>query len=277
MTLELMIATIYPAGIRRVAAMNLPEIKGVSYLVSWQMPQGEPIPDALAKREDVRVISHDTKGVSRNRNIALREAKGDILLLSDDDLKYTPENLKGVLDVFRENPDIDLALFKFKGADGKVYPPCETDIILPLPYKGWYVTEFEMAFRREAIQGKIDFDENFGIGAGYIASGEIDTLLVKAIRHLHLKGRYYPIVIAEHPPHTTTGVRANQSLAVIRARGVFRYLYYPYTWPARLLIDAIRDSRSGRAPFIRSLAGLVQGALYGIKHLNHDCTRRSDY
>ena len=40
MTLDVMIVTIGADGIKRVAAMNLPEVEEVRYIVSWQMPDG---------------------------------------------------------------------------------------------------------------------------------------------------------------------------------------------------------------------------------------------
>lgn len=273
MTLQLMIATIYPEGIRRVAEMELPEVEGVSYIVAWQMPGDEPVPEALAQRKDIRIIKSNTRGVACNRNIALHAATSDILMLSDDDLRYTPESLLDVKEVFECHPEIDFALFRYAGGD-KLYPSAETPFTLPTPVKGWYVSEVEMAFRRDAVQGKADFDEEFGIGAGYIGAGEVDNLLVKLIRHLGLSGRFFPLTIALHPYQSSTGERQNQPMCVIRSRGVFRQLLYPLSWPLRIPVDALRDYRSGRSSFLRSAIAMTQGALYSIRHLNSDGTRK---
>lgn len=276
MTLELMICTIYPAGIERVAAMDLPRLPEVSYLVSWQQPQGSPIPEALSSRKDIRIITSDTVGIARNRNLALEAAQGDILLLSDDDLRYTPENLQTIISTFQHNLEIDVALFKYKGADSKIYPDYETDLSLPLPLKGWYVSEVELAFRRKAVQGHAWFDERFGIGAGFLQSGEVDTLLIQLLNKLKLKGRFFPKIITSHPPHPSTGTRSDQSLGIIRAKGVLRRLYYPWSWPLRIPLDAIRDSRAARSSFLKSLTGLIWGALYSIfkVHQGHLGVRR---
>lgn len=268
-----MIATIYPEGIRRVAEMDLPKVEGVSYVVAWQMPGAEPIPETLARRDDVTIVRSDTRGVARNRNIALRAASADIVMLSDDDLRYTRESLRKVIDTFKANPDVDVALFRYEGGN-KVYPDREAELHLPLPMKGWYVTEFELAFRRDAVQGKAEFDEAFGIGAGYIGAGEVDILLVRLLRGLGLRGRFFPETIARHPAHPTTGERPGQKLCVVRSRGVFRRLYYPWSWPLRILLDAGRDHRSGRASFPRSLLGLTQGAVYAIRNLRPDGSRK---
>lgn len=273
MTLQLMIATIFPEGIRRVAVMELPEVVGVSYIVAWQMPGDEPVPEVLAQRKDIEIIKSDSRGVARNRNIALRAATADILMLSDDDLRYTPESLLEVIGIFESHPEIDFALFRYDGGD-KLYPSAETPFTLPTRVKGWYISEVELAFRREIVQGKVDFDEEFGIGAGYIGAGEVDILLVRLLRYLGLSGKFFPVTIARHPHHFSTGERLNQPISVIRSRGLFRQIFYPLSWPLRVPLDALRDHRSGRSSFFRSAIAMIQGAIYSIRHLNPDGTRK---
>lgn len=48
LTLDVLICTYTPDGIRRVAGMNLPALEGVTYIVSWQEHADAPVPDSLA-------------------------------------------------------------------------------------------------------------------------------------------------------------------------------------------------------------------------------------
>lgn len=273
--LDVMIATIRPDGIERVARMNLPRVEGVHYVVAWQMPGGAKVPESLALRDDVSVHPHDSVGLARNRNHALActRPEAEIGLVADDDLVYTEEGLRKVISAFENHPEIDLALFKYDGPEAKIYPREETELRLPLPVKGWYATEVETAFRLAKVRGRFRYDEETGLGAPYIQAGEGDLFIMRALRMAGLKGRFFPETILSHPG-VTTGGRAGQRPGVVRSRGMFRSLLYPWSWPARIVVDAVRDSRSGRAPLLSSLKALVEGALYAKRHLRKDGTRK---
>lgn len=255
--------------------MDLPRHPQVRYLVSWQMPGEASVPGNLAARDDVKVIRHDTRGLAKNRNMALAAATGDICLLADDDLRYDyPGAFDRIIECFDADPDLGVATFRADYSDcATPYPSQETLLRLPMPVRGYYTSEVEIAFRRSMVQGKAETDEAFGLGCDYIGAGEGDILMVRMLRHLGLKAKFFPITIVSHPG-ATTGVKAAQPARVIRSRGVFRALYYPYSWPLRLVVDALRDHKTGRAPFMRSLKALVQGALYRLRYIRPDGTRR---
>ena len=86
MKLEVLISTLGADGIRRTAAMNLPRMDEVGYLVGWQMPEGE-IPEEL-RRPDIKILTKEERGLSRNRNMLLGNASAEIVLIADDDLTY---------------------------------------------------------------------------------------------------------------------------------------------------------------------------------------------
>ena len=85
LTLDIAIVTHRPEGIARVAAMNLPVIDGVRYVVSWQSHEEAPVPESLV-RDDVEIHRFDGRGISLNRNHAYDHCRADIVLNADDDL-----------------------------------------------------------------------------------------------------------------------------------------------------------------------------------------------
>ncbi|MDE7407242.1 MAG: glycosyltransferase, partial [Muribaculaceae bacterium] len=135
LTLDVLISTIYSAGIHRVAAMNLPVMEGVRYVVSWQCPEGK-IPAELC-RSDIKIIPFDKRGLSSNRNNALANSTADLCLIADDDLIYKADQLQKVIDSFEQHPEVEVACFCYKG-DHKRYPIELTDISKRLP-KGYSV------------------------------------------------------------------------------------------------------------------------------------------
>ena len=67
--LQVLICTIGAEGIGRVVDSSHPEVEGVEYLVSWQLPDGDmDVPEALVVRDDVKVCKVNNRGICRNRN-----------------------------------------------------------------------------------------------------------------------------------------------------------------------------------------------------------------
>ncbi len=66
-----------------------------------------------------RMISTQTRGVGKNRNISLIYAEGDILLFADDDMKYVDGYAKNIESEFERFPDADVIIFNIISNDGQ--------------------------------------------------------------------------------------------------------------------------------------------------------------
>ncbi|MCM1517295.1 MAG: glycosyltransferase [Pseudoflavonifractor sp.] len=265
--LEVLICTCGENGLDRVADIDLPKVEGVSYLVSWQ-PMSRKVgirrPVAL-DREDVAVYVSPTTGLSNNRNAALTHATGEICLVADDDLSYTPEGLMSVIDAFDSNPAIDVAAFMYDSdADRKAYPAVEWNLSERLP-KYWFLTSFELAFRRESI-GYIRWSPLMGIGAPVLAAGE-EELLLWQMRRNGLKCRFFPRVVAFHPG-ATTGYRRMSEPSVLMSKGALWRITHPFTAPLRILLNAWREKRSGHMGLWHAIKHAARGYAYGMRYFD---------
>lgn len=239
--LQVLICTFGPDGIRRVANCDHPSVQGVEYLVSWQLPDGDcDIPDEL-HRDDFRIKKNPTKGLSRNRNIAMDVAAAPVCLISDDDIDYNVDGLRSVIDVFDKCPDIDIATFQYDGDDHKAYPSVQAD--LSKPPKNYFVSSVEIAFRLESIRKSgVRFDERFGVGSEFVAGEE--NLWIHDLLREGLKGRFFPINIATHRGETT-GVRLETAPEYIVSKGaVFKHIH-PLTWRLHMVAHALRCRKTG--------------------------------
>lgn len=259
--LQVLICTFGEAGIRRIAEASHPRIPGVEYIVSWQLGDSDGnIPEGL-QRDDFRILLSDTRGLSRNRNIALDAASAPICLIADDDLKYNPDVFRNIIEVFKADPQLDIAAFRYSGGDGKHYPDHEFD--LRRPPKGYYVSSIELAFRRESVMASgIRFDLRFGIGAQF-PSGE-ENIWLHQLLQAGLKGKFFPITIANHEA-LTTGSRLGADPEFIRTKGAVMRILFPRSWPLRLLTHTLRNSRKHAlhtSTYIRSW-------LNGAKEINN--------
>lgn len=259
LTLEVAIVTFGIDGGRRIEAMNLPQLSDVSYLVSWQDGGDYFIPESIVRRKDIRIVKLPGRGVGRNRNNVLDHAVGDIVMIGDDDIKYYPDAICRVLQIFRERPELEYASFQYDSDVPKYYPEGEQPL-RKLP-KNFYQTSFEIAIRRNSRAGNLRFHEKFGLQAEKYTAGEEDLFLKRA-RCQGIDCRMIPLKIAFHPG-PTTGVKIPLADGAILTRGVLTAIEFPWTAALRVILGAYRIQRNGQASFVRALRLMSAGALHG--------------
>lgn len=262
MTIEVLICS-FNKGIVKIDEILMPQRDDVSYIVSYQYTDErylDLIPQALTDRSDVHIYKYKGQGLSNNRNQALNHATGDIVMYADDDTRLADDAFDTILATFAKHPDVDVALFQISSYIGRMlkeYPEKETPLHYPLPY---HVSTIEMAFRREKVQGKVRFDERFGLGTKFLTSGEEEIWLYDAVR-AGLSLHFFPFKIAE------TSMMLQQSLLYVDA-GVQRSLgaqtYYIHGCMAwiRCLRFALRSTLKGYCHFIPMTRHLLEGIKY---------------
>jgi len=255
MTLDLALVTHRPEGIARVAAMQLPRVDGVRYVVSWQAHDNAPIPAGLL-RPDIEVHRFDGKGISTNRNNAIGHCKADIILFADDDIIYTADGLRAVIDTFARHPEVDMATFRSRQPTNKVYPDKSVKLNAHLP-KNYSVGTIEIAFRRSTA-GFLRCHPELGLGSPRLHGGEDEMFLMSAIRR-GLECRFFPVTICEHP-NPSTGTKASLTNENLQAAGCLIALTRPGTAIMRLPLKAWRVSRARQASLPRAIYHLFRGA-----------------
>lgn len=218
MLIEILICTI-DEGILRVPEVLMSPQNDIRYVVSMQWTREdvkERVPKVLREREDVKLVFLEGKGLSRNRNNALAHASGDVVVIADDDNRYTEELIENVKEAYRTHPEADVIHFQALDLDG--------DLLHPYPAE--YVCSVEMTFRRNV---KVKFDERFGLGSKALCAGE-EEVWIKDVKDAGYQVLYVgkPIVMT---PQDTTGSHflTNKTLQVSKG-ATFKYVYG--TWDA---------------------------------------------
>lgn len=257
MTLEILISTI-DAGINNVASMLLEPREGIKYLVSWQhRDEGEyKLPDALV-RDDVAVVHLQGVGLSRNRNNCLKNATGDVCLIADDDCRYTHEELSCIALTFATHRSVDVATFK---AHGLLTPYPDKSFNLKEPHKGYHVSSIEIAFRRESVQGKLWFNELFGLGAPVLHCAEEEVFIHDALE-MGLNCVFFPAFVVSHDAPSTSVSRAYDP-GILMARGAYLYIAYRDSMIPRAALMAYRVSRDGKVSLFKALKYIFKGISY---------------
>lgn len=225
MTLDILICTI-DEGIKRVPEVLMSPRGDVRYVVSMQWTDKvwtERVPEVLREREDVVLTFLEGRGLSRNRNHALEKATGDVVLIADDDNRYTEELIDNIFEAYKENEGADVICFAAESYEGKPMKnyPHEKMTYREALKRGYYPTSMEMTMRRGV---KVRFDERFGLGSEHLCSGEEDVFLKDALDEGY-QMLFVPKVIVRSR-FETTGSHFLENRKVQMSKGAaFRYIY----------------------------------------------------
>lgn len=230
MTLDILICTI-DEGIEKVPDVLMSPRDDVRYVVSMQWTGTraesdscaddevermeerllERVPKVLKEREDVTLTFLKGRGLSRNRNHALAHATADVVLIADDDNRYTAELIGNVFDAYEQHPEVDVIHFQALGLDGK-----------PLhAYPASYVSSVEITFRRRVLTR---FDERFGLGSERLCAGE-EEVWMKDARDAGYRVLYVPKPVVMTLRETTGTQFLENSRLQLTKGATFRYVY----------------------------------------------------
>ncbi len=142
------------------------------------------LPELRGGRLDVRLLAPDAPGLSRARNLAAREASGDVVAFVDDDAVASRGWLRSLLACFREEPDAGAAGGPIRLLWGSARPAWWEDALSeaynaidfgPLRRRLHYpqiVYGTNIAFRRERLLEIGLFREDLGRAPGSLRAGE---------------------------------------------------------------------------------------------------------
>jgi len=215
--LEVLISTLNE-GVQRIENIFQPKKNNVKYLIHqqvWQIKEPPTLLDSLQKREDVELLISYEKGLSKNRNRLIQQARADICLIADDDIQLMVDAEEKILNAFYDNPDADIITFQIESSFTGISKNYAKE---PFWYdfkKLAHVSSIEIAFRRKSIEThELYFDEDFGLGTTY-PIGEEYIFLTDAYKK-GLKILYCPEVIVSHPHPSSGGKLENE---ILFARG----------------------------------------------------------
>ncbi len=209
--LEILVCTI-DAGIADVRQKLLPQLEGVAVLISHQYTDSSFL-DTGDWPQNVRYITLEGKGLSKNRNYALRHAIGDIAIIADDDVQYVEGFQAIILAAYKEHPKAAAITFQAQGAE-RFEHEFEHTWRTVGQVSSWMIT-----FRPDWVRERgLLFDEQFGLGAQY-PQGE-ENIFLADIRKAQGKVLAYPGVIVRHADLSSgyifTPERVTAKIAAVR-------------------------------------------------------------
>jgi glycosyltransferase involved in cell wall biosynthesis len=192
--------------------------------------------------EKVRVINVDERGLSRSRNLAIKNARKKICLIADDDVIYFPNFDKEIINAFNQNTKASIITFNHQRI-GKELPQNNSRKVYSHSKKTLEnVCSIEIAFKLKDIQASgICFDENFGLGS-YFETAEEYLFLCDAVQ-IKLNMLFCPSVIVSHPLISSGEDQGSDIVLFARAALYYKTkAYFGYIWLLKYVFFLIRNN-----------------------------------
>lgn len=174
----------------------------------------------------IRCYSFNERGVGLSRNNALLRADSDIVLFSDEDIRYNDGYAEIVLKEFEKHPGADMILFNFDVIEERATYHTNAEHKVTRLNCGRYPT-YSFAIRREKLhKANITFSLLFGGGAKY-SNGE-DSLFIRECISKGLKAIAVPVTLGKEEPRPSTWFHGYTEKFFYDRGVLYKPLYGPF-------------------------------------------------
>jgi len=153
---------------------------------------------------NIRVINSFEKGLSKSRNLALENAAGKILLISDDDVVFKNRFVPKIIDAYNKHPNaavIKFCALKFNNKSLDKYSVHSESTLNTFDILN--TSSIELTLNAAQVDfRKYRFDENFGLG-GIFEMGE-EAVFLSNLKKDGKKLIFEPQIIVEHNGTTSS-------------------------------------------------------------------------
>lgn len=180
----------------------------------------------------IKCYSFKEKGVGLSRNNALLRASADIVLFSDEDIRYKDDYAKIIVSEFEKRPNADMLLFNMDVVENRATYHTDSEKKVTRFNCGRYPT-YSFAIRREKLhKANITFSLLFGGGAKY-SNGE-DSLFIRECIRKGLKITALPISIGKEEERESTWFKGYNTKFFFDRGVLYKPLYGVFAKPLAL-------------------------------------------
>ena len=227
-----------------------------------------------ANNDNFTYVHNRARGLSKNRNIGVKYARGNFILFLDDDARFDKRMASRIINSVK-NSEFDILLGAITDYEGELtsYTPHKRECVVnAFSIEGRVNSNGILASTKSV--NEIKFDEIMGVGASFGACEEIDFVVKSIISGYRVK--YLPTIKIIHPPKPYD---RNKAFSYGRGHGYFAFkllFRYPSLSCKYLALKKISKClsklsisiilfRSTKKRNYRSWAyGFIQGFIEGI-------------
>jgi glycosyltransferase involved in cell wall biosynthesis len=187
----------------------------VGVLIVHQDPDGtHGRYDCLPSRDLLEVHTTRDRGLARSRNTALKLSSADIVLPTDDDVRFLPGAFTAIRAAFQSHPDGGVITFRATDSGERAYKSYRDRPFRHNLNTIRRVSSIEIALRRNVILSwGVSWDEDFGLNARY--PGGLELAFMKNVLDAGVPAYYMPVTIVSHSG-LSTGHRHTAESAFFR-------------------------------------------------------------
>ena len=159
MKLEVLMSCMHQTDDRLVAASGLTGDVVIINQCAQELYQEFPTASGCA-----RMFSTPQRGLTKSRNMAIRESRADICMICDDDEHFEPDYQDRILQAYQDLPQADIIVFKIGNVPTRAFEDHVQQLRFPQTMK---VCSVQISFRRQRLlDAGVYFDELLGAGTG---------------------------------------------------------------------------------------------------------------
>ncbi len=253
--IEVLIVTMNRKSTEFVEKMNIPE--NIDIIVANQADAFN-YSEQYIKSSRIRFITHNTKGVGINRNIALLNSVDDILVFADDDIKYCEGAFEEIQTAFKKYPDADGFVFNVNTIGQDMGRRENKKIKRVRTFNFLNYGAVRLVIKKESLKkNAIYFSEMFGGGAKY-GSGE-DTLFIRECLKNNLKLYTYPFILADVYQEKSSWFEGYND-KYFYDKGALMKACFRMTYPMLIVVYALKSAKCTDKNFWNILQVMNNGA-----------------
>lgn len=194
--------------------------------------------------EQIKVVNVFEKGLSKSRNLALKNASKKLVLFTDDDVFFHQDFELHLLKAFNSQKNHSGFRFQYLNSQGnfsKKYPKKFKSKLTT--FQKLNTSSVELVFKTESLKKvKMQFDENFGLGTRFFMGEEI--IFVSDAIKKGLKIGFVPERILSHSQPSTGHKTKISSIYFIQSAVFYRIFGKMYLfWVALKLFFDLKQSK----------------------------------
>ncbi|WP_072091822.1 glycosyltransferase family 2 protein [Trabulsiella odontotermitis] len=198
--------------------------ENVRYVICHQNFESYPPDEALLNRPDVIYIKSDTRGVTKSRNILIKNSSADIIYFCDDDVTLS-DSFDKILRAAHSEYSDDAILFNIRDEFGEYRKDYPREVLNKTRFNIMSVGTIEISIKGN--HDPIFFPEDIGAGTELPIGDE--AIYLSQFLNKKRTIRYVPHTIAIHPRESTGQEVSKVSIYSrgVALKRVFGRLSYP--------------------------------------------------
>jgi len=233
--LEILISTMNRTSLDFLSTM----FSGHNYLDFNVLIINQTTKDKLlySEHDSIRIINSFEKGLSKSRNIAIKNAIKPICLIADDDVVFLEDFDKKVIDAHNKYI-FPIITFQTLTTDNKFYWKYPSEPKLLNEYMIRKTLSVEISIKKDLIN-EISFDDRFGLGATF-EDGENYIFLSEA-KKKNISMWFVNKSVSIHQPISSSDeVQSNRYLFARGALNAYKYGNIAYFWVLKFVLFLFR-------------------------------------